>query len=106
MIEDLSQYNSDWTAYAGEARTQGLCGACYAFAAVQNLESILAIYVFDSVIELSVQQIIDCSGYTNLTLGCNGGYLEGPYVYLKNYGITTSHTHRNCILFTFFTIII
>ena len=43
--------------------------------------------------DLSVQQIIDCAGYTNLTLGCDGGYLEGPFVYLKNYGITTSFSY-------------
>ena len=79
--------------YAGEARSQGLCGACYAFAAVQNLESILAIYAFNAVIELSVQQIIDCAGYTNLTLGCDGGYLEGPFIYLKNFGVTTSFSY-------------
>lgn len=40
-----------------------------------------------------MQQIIDCGGSTNLTLGCNGGYLEGSFVFLKNFGATTSYSY-------------
>lgn len=86
--EDLSKYNIDWTTCSGEVREQGQCGACYALTAVQNLESIIAIYAFGWNFQLSVQQIIDC-GENDLSYGCEGGFLEGPFNYLLNNGITT-----------------
>lgn len=90
---NLSSFDKDWSEFAGEARYQGKCGACYAFAAVQNLETVLAIYAFGMPIELSVQQVIDCSTGTNLTLGCNGGYLEGPFMYMMGNGIATDFAY-------------
>lgn len=90
---DLSIYNRDWTSFSGSVRRQGLCGACYAFAAVQSLESALAIHVFGVPMDLSVQRVIDCSFFTGKNFGCNGGYLVGSFEFLKLKGVVTEFAH-------------
>ncbi|XP_039216827.1 cathepsin O isoform X1 [Crotalus tigris] len=52
-----------------EVRNQRECGACWAFSIVSGIESAYAIKR-NTLEELSVQQVIDCS-YNNY--GCNGG---------------------------------
>jgi hypothetical protein len=64
----------DWSAYAGEVRYQGYCGACYAFATVDTVSMHFSIYRFGFFLQLSVQQVIDCPD-NGLTYGCSGGYL-------------------------------
>jgi C1A family cysteine protease len=64
-------------------RNQGYCGSCYAFAFIGILESICyinsLIYTgqpYNSLIDLSVQQLIDCSSKKDeptWNRGCNGG---------------------------------
>lgn len=71
---NLSQPIIDWSNYTGNVRFQGLCGACYAITTVNNFESLLAIYSYGFVPQLSSQQIIDCAN-NSLTFGCDGGYL-------------------------------
>lgn len=39
--------------------------------------------------ELSVQQVIDCD-QNGLSFGCNGGYLESPFLFLQTAGVETS----------------
>lgn len=51
-------------------RRQGLCGACWAYSVVSNIESILAIKNGSRVL-LSTQQMIDCAANGNN--GCGGG---------------------------------
>lgn len=77
----------DWTSQAGNVRDQGLCGACYIFAPVQNLEALVAIHTLGFHIELSIQQILDCD--FGFSLGCSGGYLEGPFNFMEVNGIET-----------------
>lgn len=53
-----------------EVRNQGLCGACWAHSVIETIESMLAIERNSSVIDLSVQQMVDCAANNN---GCLGG---------------------------------
>lgn len=52
----------------------------------------MAIYSFGFTIQLSAQQILDCSNNT-FTFGCDGGYLEGSYLFLKSNGVTTEYVY-------------
>jgi len=78
----------DWSPYAGGVRYQGYCGACYAFATVDTLAAHFAIYHYSFFVELSIQQVIDCTT-NDLTYGCNGGYLEGALTYIQMNGIVS-----------------
>jgi len=65
--------------YAGEVRSQGRCGSCYAFAMAYSAESRLKIATGGKEDHLfSPQQMLSCS-VTNQ--GCNGGY---PYLLAKH----------------------
>lgn len=78
----------DWSNYTGPVRYQGLCGSCYALVAVGNLEALLAIYSFGFALPMSVQQVLDCAN-NGLTFGCDGGYLEGAFQFLKENGVSS-----------------
>jgi C1A family cysteine protease len=67
-------------------KNQGQCGSCWAFSATEAVESQLILGhggEFD--ITLSPQQITSCTpdSGTYGCLGCNGGFTEGAYEYLK-----------------------
>jgi C1A family cysteine protease len=73
-----NQYNN--SSLVSDPGDQGECGACWAFASISLLETILAINNGDKFVnELSVQQLFDCTSSLNgETLnfpnrGCNGG---------------------------------
>ena len=51
-------------------RKQGLCGACWAYSVVSNIESMIAMRN-QTIIPLSTQQMVDCA--KNGNMGCNGG---------------------------------
>ncbi|XP_014786761.1 cathepsin O [Octopus bimaculoides] len=53
-----------------KVKNQGSCGACWAFSCVETMESMCAIMKNISAPELSVQEVIDCTGES---LGCRGG---------------------------------
>jgi hypothetical protein len=50
-------------------KAQGNCNAFYAYATLDNISAILAMYYLTFFIEFSVQEIIDCSK-NSLTFGC------------------------------------
>lgn len=84
--------NIDWSSFTGPVRNQGKCGSCYAIAAVANLEALLAMHTFGFHVQLSVQQVVDCDN-SGLTFGCDGGFLEGSYIFLKNKGVATEFVY-------------
>lgn len=73
----------DWS---GELTTpvkdQGYCGSCWAFSATEQIESD---YIREHGImyELSAEQITQC---TTASSGCNGGWTESAYNYVKMEG--------------------
>merc|ERR1712070_835503 len=67
-------------------KNQGQCGSCWAFSATEAVESQLVLTTgSEFAIELSPQQIASCSPSTGTygCDGCNGGFTEGAYEYLK-----------------------
>jgi C1A family cysteine protease len=68
-------------------KNQGQCGSCWAFSATEAIESQLVLTTGSTfAIELSPQQITSCTPSTGQygSYGCNGGFTEGAYEYLKN----------------------
>jgi len=67
-------------------KNQGQCGSCWAFSATEATESQLVLATGGKLaIDLSPQQITSCTPSTGTygCLGCNGGFTEGAYDYLK-----------------------
>ncbi|XP_066246128.1 cathepsin O-like [Euwallacea similis] len=79
----------DWreAGMVSKVKQQGNCGACWAFAVTECLESMQAIKV-KMLVELSVQQMIDCSMYNR---GCEGGDTCSLLQWLKDYNITIAN---------------
>ncbi|XP_047134693.1 uncharacterized protein LOC100204117 isoform X2 [Hydra vulgaris] len=84
----------DWREYGAvtDVRSQGICGSCYAYAVTGAIEGALYLKTGD-LVDLSEQQIIDCSwGFGNK--GCKGGY---PYRaiqwIMKHGGISTQESY-------------
>lgn len=78
----------DWrfTEAVTSIKNQGQCGSCWAFSATEATESQLALTTGGLYrIDLSPQQITSCAPSTGTygCLGCNGGFTEGAYEYLK-----------------------
>jgi cathepsin F len=63
-------------------KNQGNCGACWAFASTQVIESHFAIK-YNNLIQLSPQQMVDCDKVAH---GCHGGYHFEALDYVKRQG--------------------
>jgi hypothetical protein len=70
--------------FVPKVRSQGICGACYAFSAVVEMERLVYWKQGGQYIDLSVQEIVDCS---KETMGCNGGGSEHAYNYWLKHGL-------------------
>merc|ERR1712216_156327 len=67
-------------------KNQGQCGSCWAFSATEAIESQMILGTGGKLaIALSPQQIASCAPATGNygCMGCNGGFTEGAYEYLK-----------------------
>lgn len=68
-------------------KNQAQCGSCWAFSATAALESTVFIATGNSN-NFSEQQLVDCSrSYGNQ--GCNGGWMDSAFQYIRDKGITT-----------------
>ena len=68
-------------------KNQGQCGSCWAFSATEAIESQLTLGTGGKLrISLSPQQIASCTPSTGTygCDGCNGGFTEGAYEYVKS----------------------
>ena len=76
-LPEIFIYNSK---YLAPVRNQGRCGACWAFAVSQQLESDgIRLGLYDLDVSLSPQQIISCD---TEAVGCSGGWTESAYNYV------------------------
>jgi C1A family cysteine protease len=77
----------DWAGKLTTAvKDQGYCGSCWAFSATEQIES-EAIRTLSTTYILSPEQITQCD---TTSYGCNGGWTENAYNYVKKAGgITT-----------------
>eukprot|EP00747_Dinoflagellata_sp_TGD_P026736 gnl/TRDRNA2_/TRDRNA2_132141_c0_seq3.p1 gnl/TRDRNA2_/TRDRNA2_132141_c0~~gnl/TRDRNA2_/TRDRNA2_132141_c0_seq3.p1 ORF type:complete len:408 (+),score=95.32 gnl/TRDRNA2_/TRDRNA2_132141_c0_seq3:62-1225(+) len=78
----------DWrlTDAVTAVKNQGQCGSCWAFSATEAVESQLTVSTGGKYrVDLSPQQITSCApaNGTYGCMGCNGGFTEGAYEYLK-----------------------
>jgi cathepsin L len=87
--------SKDWRDVDGvvsDVKDQGGCGSCWAFSAVETLESHLSIATGTASPKLSPQQIVSCSPnpqHCGGTGGCDGSTQPLAFDYTKTAGITT-----------------
>jgi len=75
--------NKDWTGtYTTPVKDQGRCGSCWAFSAVEQVETD-AIRANLNPPQLSTQQVISCDKRDG---GCGGGNTETAYSYIESAG--------------------
>ncbi|KAI6655572.1 Cathepsin B [Oopsacas minuta] len=85
-----------WPECVTRIRSQGHCGGCWAFAAVEALGDRVCIRSGGRVsVELSTQQLIACDTASN---GCEGGYLLSTWKYLQNIGAVESDCYKYSFL--------
>nr|CAH7747554.1 unnamed protein product [Callosobruchus chinensis] len=73
-------------------KDQGMCGSCWAFSAVGALEG--QHYKSNgSLLDLSVQDLVDCAGGSYGNMGCSGGLMNYAYDYVKDRGVLTENEY-------------
>ena len=84
------RHDKRWTT---ESKGQGLCGSCWAFAAVGVLEAYVNLYYNDVLnMDLSEQEIVSCSGTKN---PCKeGGFAYDALNYAKTKGVVEDDCFR------------
>jgi C1A family cysteine protease len=73
----------DWTGiYTTPVKNQGQCGSCWAFSATEQIESD-TMRTLGKTYVLAPEQIVQCAANGQ---GCNGGWTEEAYMYVKKAG--------------------
>jgi len=78
-----------------DARSQGSCGSCWAFAAIASLESRYLVLTGDSSadVDFSEQQILDCTYESNADQdGCQGGWMTPAWSRLQRVEMSILYT--------------
>jgi C1A family cysteine protease len=65
-----------WSGCVTPVYNQGQCGSCWAFSATEQIESMTCLQGYESLVSLSMQQIVDC---TTSCYGCNGGWTYSAF---------------------------
>lgn len=72
-------------------KMQWLCWSCWAFSVADAVESAWFL-AGNQLVHLSEQQLVDCStSYGND--GCNGGFMEFGFEYVRDHGLTTAYNY-------------
>jgi len=67
----------------GPVKNQGMCGSCWAFSTVGNIEGLY--YIKNkSFVQFAEQQLVDCD--KDKDQGCNGGLMENAFKYIESAG--------------------
>jgi len=87
-VVDVPHYDlessKDWTGkYTTPVKNQAQCGSCWAFSATEQIESDSMRTLGTSYI-LGPQQLVSCTPFPSM--GCNGGWTENAYQYVKKAG--------------------
>jgi cathepsin B len=94
-IPDAFDSETNWPACAkviGDIRDQSNCGCCWAFAGAEAASDRLCIATQGKVaLPLSAQETCFCASDN----GCNGGYVEDPWNYISQVGLTTGGQYNN-----------
>jgi len=76
----------DWTGrYTTPVKDQGQCGSCWAFSAVEQIESDIMREHGQS-LTLSTQELTDCTGSGGRRNGCQGGNTDAAYRVVEQLG--------------------
>jgi len=87
--------SQDWTGkYTTSVKDQGQCGSCWAFSAVEQIESDL-MREHGTQITMSTQELVDCTGSGGRRNGCQGGDPAAAYKVIEQLGgIETESSYR------------
>jgi C1A family cysteine protease len=85
--------NFDWRdqGVVSPVKNQGSCGSCWAFSAIGNIESQLALQT-KTITQLSEQELVDCDKAEDE--GCNGGLMESAFKYLETVGVVSEADYK------------
>jgi len=74
----------DWRDHGAvtPAKNQAICGSCWAFSAVGNLEGQYFLK-YNNLKNLSEQELVDCD---TIDQGCGGGYMQNAFTWLSQNG--------------------
>lgn len=82
---DSNRTFADWSdRYVTSVKAQGRCGSCWAFSAIQQVETdAIRAGLLTPNETLSIQQVLSCDGASE---GCNGGTTDAAYQYIMRNG--------------------
>ena len=92
FAEGEAPANWDWREQGkvSPVRNQGMCGSCWAFSAIGNVESVYAKKT-GKVLQFSEQHLVDCD---KVDQGCNGGLMEDAFKYLQTTGVVAEESYK------------
>jgi len=77
--------HGDWSVNLPKVRSQHSCGSCWAIAATEAVEAAYSIQKRVDPVQLSAQQILNCSTLNNFK--CSGGFVNQALKYIQQNGI-------------------